>query len=57
VKLPDNVTPTISDRDFTIMTVTGAIAEEAPEEEEADEAVEGEEAKEDEGDSDEKSDD
>ena len=36
VKLPDNVTPTITDRDFTIATIAGAIAEEEPEEDEAD---------------------
>ncbi len=28
VKLPEKVTPTITDRDFTIATITGAIAEE-----------------------------
>jgi len=33
IKLPDNVTPTITDRDFTVATIVGAIAEEAPEDE------------------------
>ncbi len=44
VKLPENVTPTITDRDFTIATIAGAIAEEVPEEEESGELAEGEDA-------------
>ena len=40
VKLPSNVTPTITDRDFTIATITGAIAEDPAPEAGADEAVE-----------------
>lgn len=42
IKLPEGVTSTITDRDFTIVTVAGAIAEE-PEEDEADEDAETEE--------------
>ncbi|MGI9405267.1 MAG: 50S ribosomal protein L25/general stress protein Ctc [Hyphomicrobiaceae bacterium] len=42
VKLPDNVTPTITDRDFTIATIAGAIAEEVPEEDEVEGEGEGE---------------
>jgi large subunit ribosomal protein L25 len=40
VTLPENVTPTITDRDFTIVTLQGsrAVVEEAAETEEADEA-------------------
>lgn len=30
VKLPENVTPTITDRDFTVATIVGRAAEEAP---------------------------
>ena len=41
VALPPNVTPTITDRDFTIATITGAGGQE-PEEEAAPEAVETE---------------
>ena len=41
IVLPDNCTPTITDRDFTIVTITGrGIAEE---DEDAEDAVEGEE--------------
>jgi large subunit ribosomal protein L25 len=43
VTLPENVVPTITDRDFTIATIAGAMAEEAEEGEEAEaEAAEGE---------------
>jgi len=49
VKLPDGCEPTISDRDFTIVTIASPTVEAEPEEEEAEgeegvEAVEGEEA-------------
>ncbi len=35
IKLPENVSPTITDRDFTIATITGQMAEPAEEEETA----------------------
>lgn len=45
VKLPEKVTPTITDRDFTVATIVGRAAEEAPAEpEEGAEAAEGAEA-------------
>lgn len=45
VKLPENVIPTITDRDFTVATIVGRAAEEAPAEEAEDaEAAEGADA-------------
>ncbi|HHN68218.1 MAG TPA: 50S ribosomal protein L25/general stress protein Ctc [Thermopetrobacter sp.] len=45
VDLPDGVEPTITDRDFTLCTIAGAVAEEAAEaEEEAEDAPEAGEA-------------
>ena len=42
VKLPENVTPTITDRDFTVATIVGRAAEEpTTTEEEGEEAAEG----------------
>lgn len=46
ISLPDNVEPTITDRDFTIVTVAGRMAETVDDEDEG-EAVEGEEGAED----------
>lgn len=46
ISLPDNVEPTITDRDFTIVTVAGRMAETTEDEDEG-EAVEGEEGAED----------
>lgn len=46
ISLPDNVEPTITDRDFTIVTVAGRMAETVEDEDEG-EAVEGEEGAED----------
>lgn len=43
IKLPPNVVPTITDRDFTIATITGQMAEEAkPDEDAGDDAAAGE---------------
>jgi large subunit ribosomal protein L25 len=39
VKLPENATPTITDRDFTIATITGKVAEAAAEGEEGEAAA------------------
>ena len=39
VKLPENVVPTITDRDFTIATIAGAMAEEPEEDAAADEGA------------------
>lgn len=44
VKLPDNVAPTITDRDFTIATIAGAIAEETPEDAEGEAEAEATDA-------------
>jgi len=57
VKLPDGVTPTITDRDFTIATIAApsALLSAEAEEGEAEEAAEGEEGEGEEGDEEEKS--
>jgi large subunit ribosomal protein L25 len=44
VKLPDGVEPTITDRDFTIVTIAAPVAEVEEVEEDAEDLVEGEEA-------------
>lgn len=50
ITLPDNVTLTITDRDFTIATIAGAVAEAEPEEETEGEAAEVKDEEEDDGD-------
>jgi large subunit ribosomal protein L25 len=46
VELPDGVEPTITDRDFTIVTIAAPVAEVEEIEEDAEDLVEGEEAEE-----------